>query len=237
MYIDLMAQLNYISVNKKAAHLFGRDTAIYWAELVNVITKVIKEKNFDNEGYFKVDRDYIFSETTLTIEDQIKCDKILAKSAVLESNPKDDSFIRVDLEEMSKLLISEDTAILNKITKLSKASASDSKEAKQAGIRANLMKIVRADETSETLIKAYENWMISLQENKKALSKPITIKFISQVRDYSTDKNTQLKIVELAMQKAYNNAEWVIKSFNSSAYASRINKAQTITTELSQNAF
>ena len=85
MVIDLFSPANYLIVNKEAIKTLGLNTAVYCSELSTIYKKVVTKKKFVNdEKYFLVDRDYITKQTSLTDEDQLKCDLNLEKVNIIK---------------------------------------------------------------------------------------------------------------------------------------------------------
>ena len=96
-YVDLVSSDGYGRYNRKFARLVGITAAVYWSEILDISTKVVKKKKFDDEGYFKVDRKYIEERTALTVEEQLDCDSILTNIGVLEVQAAETNMIRVQL--------------------------------------------------------------------------------------------------------------------------------------------
>lgn len=210
MYVDLMAQENYININKKLMTIVGRDTAIYWTELMNVIKKVIKKKKFDEQGFFTVDRSFIYEQTTLTLEEQLSCDAVLRRVGALEQAPDNTDLIRVNIETVVALITSEDTKALNEVVKKAKVKKTDSSEAKKQCVKAALKNgIVEPD---VDILNAMRDWVESIL-SKNFLTKKVIEVFQNTVRSYSSDKAVQLKIIELATIHAYKDASWAINLY------------------------
>ena len=100
MLIDLMSAYKSQTFNIKLAHIVGLNVAVYWGELMNVYARVIDKKldeTIENEGFFDLDRDYITKRTTLSIEDQLVCDKALLQAGIVDYDGKNVNRIRIDL--------------------------------------------------------------------------------------------------------------------------------------------
>ena len=65
MLIDLLNSYNYLMVNMSAIHIFGLNTAVYCAELLNISKKAYKKKKLIDGVYFEVDRKFIREQTSL----------------------------------------------------------------------------------------------------------------------------------------------------------------------------
>ena len=56
MLIDILNSSNYIMVNMDAIRIFGLNTAVYCAELLNIYKKAVSKKKLYNDNkYFKID--------------------------------------------------------------------------------------------------------------------------------------------------------------------------------------
>lgn len=214
MLIDLMSQYNYLQVNIKLANLLGLNTATYWAELLNIYARVIAKKfeeTVQNEGYFELDRDYITRRTTLSEADQQLCDKVLVSLNIMGKSPDDPNSIRLDLQVMESILTQDDPVALEKILKTAKIKSTDKKESKKFMIKKTLKDSIV--ETDADLLVAYYNWVDTIYDSGNYLSKPMVEAFIRTVREFSTNKDVQLKVIEIAMIQCYKNATWAINAF------------------------
>ena len=89
MLIELLSTSNYVSYNIKLAELLGLHAAIYISELMNINDKAIKKNKVDQE-YFKLDRSYITSRTTIEESEQLEIEENLLKLGILERGESDD---------------------------------------------------------------------------------------------------------------------------------------------------
>lgn len=117
MLIDLLNSSNYIMVNKDAIRIFGLNTSVYCAELLNIYKKAVEKKKLINDSYFKLDRNYIMRETSISIEDQIKCDLNLVKVNIIKVSEEDPDIINFNVETFASILSCEDVKILDNVSK------------------------------------------------------------------------------------------------------------------------
>ena len=211
MYLEVLAADNYISVNRKLAQLFDLKTAVYIAELSNIITKVYKKKTFDENGFFQVNREYITERTTISLEDQLICDSVLTKVGVLEEQKDDSSKIRMDIGLLTSIITSEDATLLSSIAKKCKVSKVKKSEAKVQAIRQSLKAgIVESD---SDILKALYDWTDAVLDSKNFLSKRVIEIFQDQLNQYTSDKTTKLAIIILATVHAYKDVGWAISLY------------------------
>lgn len=199
MYIDLMSPYNLISVNSKLANVLNLNCAVYWAELMNVYSRVInkkKDETIKNNGFFELDRDYITRRTTLSLEEQLLCDETLKKLEILTVDKEDTSKIRIDLEKMCAIILEDDPKMIKQIQKQSKLKRQDATVAKNIALLNNLS--VYADEADADIKKAYVAWIESLIEGKKFISKQVVLVFKKNLDEYTENKDVKLTVLEIA---------------------------------------
>lgn len=118
--------------------------------------------------------------------------------------------IAIAVNGMVAVITEEDT------TKLKKTSAvkKDEKAAKIAGIKTTMKKALFT--TDPALREAYERWidgMVDAQNCK--FTKAVVELFERTVTQYTSDKSTQLKIIEVATINSYKDATWAINKITS----------------------
>lgn len=152
MLIDLLNSANYLMVNIDAIQIFGLNTAVYCSELLNIYKKAVVKKKLIDEVYFKVDRDYIKKQTSLSIEDQIKCDLNLIKVNIIKAKKDNPDIILFDVETFASILSCEDVKILKNVSQKVKIENPKSAKATQrARIIVNLKESIQC-KTYELLV-------------------------------------------------------------------------------------
>ena len=202
MYLDLFDELR---LNKRLVKVAGFEVAAYWAELQSILKQVVKKQAADEQGFFILDRDYVERETTLTINKQLKCDDKLISLGVMLKDPENPNRLAIAVNGMVAVITDEDT------TKLKKTSAvkKDEKAAKIAGIKANMKKALI--ETDTELRAAYELWIDGMIDAANCrFTKAVVQLFEKTVNEYTADKATRLKIIEIATTNSYKDATWAI---------------------------
>ena len=212
MYLDLFDELR---LNKRLAKLAGFEVAAYWAELQSVLTQVVKKQTMDELGFFTLDRDYIERETTLTVVKQLKCEEKLISLGAIIKDPEDPNRLCISVHGMVEVITNEDT------TKLKKSSAikKDDKAAKIAGIKATMKKALL--ETDIELRAAYERWIDGMIDAASCrFTKAVVQLFEKTVTEYTTEKMTRLKIIEIATVNSYRDATWAINKLGGTVFRS-----------------
>ena len=214
MFLDLLCDNNYINVSIKFMKIVGTETAVYFAELLNIIREVVRKKKYNEQGFFKVDRKYIEDRTTLTKEEQYDCDTVLTKLLILSATPENLDVIRVDLEEYAKILVDDNMKCIKSEKKKLKITAADKSAQRKAGMATSFRKIIENYGFSETLTTALSNWTDTIILNaQKPLNKVIIDAFLTRLQNYSSDEQVQVEIIEQATINGWNNADWAISSY------------------------
>lgn len=230
MYLDLFDELH---LNKRLCKLAGFEVAAYWAALQSILKQVVKKQTADEHGFFTLDRDYVERETTLTISKQLKCDAKLQELGVLAKVPENPNRITIGVNKMIEIITDEDTSKLKKSTKANKEEA---KAAKVAGIKATMKRAIL--ETDTELRYAYEQWVDGMVDAANCkFTKAVVQLFEKTVTEYTADKATRLKIIQIATVSSYRDANWAIEKLSKSGARinSRSGAAQKICTGIADN--
>jgi hypothetical protein len=202
LYLDLFDELR---LNKRLIKIAGFEVAAYWAELQSILRQVVKKQTADEQGFFTLDRDFVERETTLTVTKQLKCDEKLLSLGVMLKDPEDPNRISIAVNGMVAVITDEDTTKLKKTT----AIKTDEKAAKVAGIKATMKRAIFTQDPE--LRFAYEQWVDGMIDAANCrFTKAVVQLFEKTVTEYTTDKKTQLKIIEIATINSYRDATWAI---------------------------
>ena len=214
MLIDLLNSSNYIMVNMDAIRIFGLNTAVYCAELLNIYKKAVTKKKLYDDVYFKIDRDYIKKQTSIEVEDQLKCDANLLKVNIIKINEENPDIIFFDVEVYASILSSEDVKLLEKVsTKVKVANPKGTKQAQRDRIIIALKDSIEC-KTYEVL-DGLKGWIDSIMADpKRYLSKQQVAAFKDRLDDYCNgDLQKALEIIRLATVHAYVDCQWAINVY------------------------
>ena len=214
MLIDLLNSSNYIMVNMDAIRIFGLNTAVYCAELLNIYKKAVTKKKLYDDVYFKIDREYIKKQTSIEIEDQLKCDANLLKVDIIKINEENPDIIFFDVEVYASLLSSVDIKLLDKVSaKVKVANPKGTKQAQRDRIIVALKESIEC-KTYEVL-SALKGWIDSVMADpKRYLSKQQVAAFKDRLDDYCNgDLQKALEIIRLATVHAYVDCQWAINVY------------------------
>ena len=230
MYLDLFDELR---LNKRLVKLAGFEVAAYWAELQSILKQVVKKHAADEHGFFILDRDYVERETTLTVNKQLKCDDKLISLGVMLKDETNPNRLAIAVNGIVAVITDEDTAKLKKTSAVKK----DEKAAKIAGIKATMKKAIL--ETDPDIRAAYERWIEGMIDAANCrFTKAVVQLFEKTVTEYTTDKNTRLKIIEIATASSYRDATWAINKlggFRTAGFTASRAPEQKICTGVSDN--
>lgn len=214
MLIDLLNSANYIMINIDAIHIFGLNTAVYCSELLNIYKKAVIKNKLYNEKYFKIDRNYIKKQTSLEIEDQIKCDLNLRKVNIIKQDENDPDIIYFDVEIYASVLSSEDVKLLDSVS--SKVKVENPKNVKQTQRDRIIIALKEAIECKTlSVLQKLQEWIGSVMADpKKFLSKQQVVAFKNRLDDYCNgDLEKALAIIDIATVHGYIDCQWAINLF------------------------
>ncbi len=202
MYLDLFDELK---LNKRLVKIAGFEVAAYWAELQSILKQVSKKGTADEMGFFTLDRDFMERETTLTITKQLKCEESLINMGVVLKDPDNPNRLCISVQGMVEVITDEDTKKLKKTSAVKK----DEKAAKIAGIKTNMKRAIFTQDIE--LRAAYERWVDGMVDAANCkFTKAVVQLFEKTITEYTSDKKTQLKIIEIATVNSYKDATWAI---------------------------
>ena len=213
MILDVFNEDNSITVNFKTIKVFGLPTAVYLTEIISIYKKAIR-KNKIQDGYFKLDRKYIYNLLDLTVEEQLICDANLLKTSVLKRLPDDPNMISVDLLLYLSILNNEDVKLIQDIRNEMKVTRPKVAKLSQRQLVINELKDCINTSNFE-LTKALREWVDGVYANPKGfLSKTAIQIFINTLNNYTKgDLDLALRIVQIATINGYRDCDWAIKLY------------------------
>lgn len=222
MLTELFSTNNYVSFNIKVAEVLGLHTAIYVSELININNKAIHKNKVDESGYFKIDRKYITSRTTLLQDEQKQIEDKLSEIQVLEINPNDRDTFKININNLANIAVSDDVKFLKDVSKITATAKPAKKNKRQSYI--DMLKDCAAHDNEE-LNQAYLDWVDGVYANPKGFLSPKSIKVFKETVDNFANGNLDLalKIIDIATVNGYRDATWAINVFNRD-YAAEFNR-------------
>ena len=214
MLLDLLANDNYVRFNKKLAHTIGLEEAIYLDQVINIIGKAIKKDKVLDDDFINLDRNYIYAQTTFTIEQQLKIEVRLQRLKVLTKDFDNDNLIKIDLEKLSAIAVSDDEELIESIQrKVSIGEVRLDSNTKANNQVSSLKKYIHTG--NDELDNKVVGWLdFCIKEKKTYINVPILQSFIKDVLSYSNNNfNIALDVVEIATKFGYRDCKWAIKRY------------------------
>lgn len=203
-WIDLMASDSKGSFNRMAANRYGLEAAVYLEELLNVLVQVKRKATHDSSGFFRLDRKYIQDRTTLTSGKQLKCDSMFSQLGFLDIDPNDPDRIVIKMSKLVQELSDESMPMKNgKPVKVKVEKAPVDKEGRIKGMIGNMSKHMESLVEDEDLRSAYRDWIAACVMTK-TLNKISVEHFISDLSNFTNDKQKQIAEIRRHAEKAYN---------------------------------
>ena len=216
MLLDVFDNDNSIPINYKTIQIFGLPTAVYLTELINIYKKATRKNKLEN-GYFKVDRNYINNILSLSIEEQLACDLNLSKTAVLKKSEDNPDLIKLDVAMYLSILTNGDFKLYENIKQ--QMSIKRPKGVKESGRRhiINALKDSIVCSNFE-LLSALRDWVEGVYSNPNGFLSKSAIKiFQDTLNDYTKgDLDLALRIVKIATVQGYRDCTWAINLFEES---------------------
>lgn len=229
MNLDVISGDSYGRFNIKFANIAGLPTAAYMSELLDILRQVNRKGTFDENGYFAIDRAYVESRTTLSADEQYKCDQKLANYGIVASDPNDPNRIAVCTSAFLSLILEDDQEVLAEARK--KLKGAKSRRAAAEGRRIGIVSRLQSEvaESDPDLLEAYRKW-IEVAYDRGVCRSPQVEVFRNTINEYTPDKSHRLKIIEIATANAYKEAAWAIQIFEKQYKPAMSQAAQAVST-------
>lgn len=213
MLLDIFNEDNSITINLKTIKVFGLPTAVYLTELINIFKKATR-KNKLQDGYFKLDRKYIYNLLDLSVEEQLVCDANLLKTSVLKRLSEDPNMMKIDLNLYLSILNSEDVKLIEDVRKEMKTTRPKGTTLSQRQITINNLKD-SIDCSNYELLTALRNWVDGVYARPNGfLSKTAVTIFQNTLNNYTKgDLDLALRIVQIATIQGYRDCSWAIELY------------------------
>lgn len=208
MKSDLFCDL---TINIKAAQLFGLNSAAYLALLLKIYNKACYKDKLVEKDYFKVDRKYITNVLGLLQEEQLVCDHNLMKLAILKKHPDDPDIVSIDINMYLSLLASDDVKLFDEVRKQMKINKPKGvKQSQRQSLINNLKDSITC--SNYELLTALRDWVEGVYARPNGfLSKSAIQIFQDTLNKYTQgDLDLALRIVKIATVQGYRDCTWAI---------------------------
>ena len=212
MLLDLLRTDNYVSFNKRLAHIIGLEQSIYVNQIINIMGKAEKKDKVYENGFIRLDRQYIFEQTTITLEKQLELEKGLKEIKLLETDFEDPDLLKIDTQLLADLTSNEDVSINTDFSSILQNNKRLDTRTKNLLRLDNYSRFI--DTNNIELTHALKDWIMSLLEGNKPVNKNVVIKFQDDLFNYTQGKlQDALDLVRIATNHAYNTFSWCTKEF------------------------
>lgn len=228
MLIKALSFNNYNQFNIPLAHAIGLDAAIYCNEVIKIKEKAILKNKLTEEGYIKLDRKYIFRQTTLKIENQLNIDKNLSKIKLIEINENDSDCIKIDEDGLIAIINADESTLVNVLSKLKTKTIIEVRETKKQAIIRNLKESIVC--SNDELLEALKGWVEAIYSSPSGfLSKKAIRAFQDDLNLYTQgDLDLALAIVKIATIQGYKLCQYAINVYEKN---SKTNSSVRVTTQ------
>ena len=103
MLLDAFGQESCQSYNVRLAQVIGLNNAIYFDVLTGLFRKAIQTNAVINDEYFWVDREYVTSRTTFSVNDQLKFEETLTSMGIIILS-EDKKYVKLCLNTVLNLI-------------------------------------------------------------------------------------------------------------------------------------
>jgi len=230
MLLDLLRTDNYVSFNKRLAHIIGLEQSIYVNQIINIMGKAEKKNKIYENGYVKLDRKYIFEQTTLTIERQLELDNSLMNIRLMVKDFEDNDLLKIDTQLLADITTNDDVKVSDNLSQIIKKNTKLDKRTKNLILVENLSKYI--DTSNVELDKALREWILALIEGKKLINSATITKFQDDLFNYTQGKLVDaLELVQIATANAYREFSWCVGIFEKNKATKLKNKPKEVATK------
>lgn len=227
MLIELLSTSNYSQFNIKVAHIVGLTSAVYLNELMNINEKAIRKNKMKNDC-FVIDRNYIYSRTTIKEEEQLEIEANLLKIGVLKKDPEDADVISLDITALTTILMEPDETLIKNIQDVVKSTKTSAKATKAEAIKNNLKKAVVVE--NEELRQAYYEWIDSAYEHNGKLAKAAVVNAQQVVDGFAQGYlDVALKLIQIATIHGHREMMWAIDAYKRDYKVNFLKPQQAVT--------
>lgn len=206
MYLDLIAQSNYMTFNINAANLFGLDASVYLSELISIQEKATR-KNVLVGGFVLLDREYIAKRTTIDVESQLSIDSKFIDIGIMEKRSVNE--INLNIKQLAYIITQEDEPVRDEVISVMRKAKHLSKKIKDDYNIEYLKRLVSVG--CDELKNAYYEWIDCVYQRDGFMTKKAVTCAQEVIDRYSNhDLDKALEVLRIAAINAYRDVTWAI---------------------------
>lgn len=209
MLVDILSADNYNTYNIKLAEKLGLEAAVYISTITNIYNKAKNKNKLIDDAYFKVDREYIRTRTTLTREVQRDIEDKLSQINLIVKKPDNKDILKIDLTILTSVISSDDINITKNLNSIVK------KKTKADSVKYELKRTIVT--TNGELRDAYSSWIDAVIAKDGWMTKA-AVENGQKLIDSFTNRNLDaaLDILTIAAINGYRDIEWAINKYKES---------------------
>lgn len=135
-----------IHVNRTLTKMTNPTVGVYFAELLTALMEVKSKNKADpNTGMWKLDRVRMREATGIGVQEQKRCEEILAKLGILFSDASEDARLAVDMRKYTETVYGGGMPDVRPLSKTMTMTAEERKAAKKEGITLRIVGLWKSD--------------------------------------------------------------------------------------------
>lgn len=204
---DLLSTDMYVSYNVKLAHVLDLTSAIYISELININRKAIEKDKLREGGFFKLNRDYIETRTTLKKEEQKEIDSRLKSIKLIDIGESSD-LLKINMDILTSIMLGEEELVTT-VVQPAKRGRPSKQEIVIRALKGNI------ETTNSELKQAYEDWIDAVCAKNGWMAKVHVFEGQKVLNDYNKEKDLDvaLEILKIAAMGGYRDISWAINEY------------------------
>ena len=221
MLFNCLSEKGFQSYNVELAHKIGVTNAIYFNILIDLYYFSKQQKNeIINEEYIWVDREYITSRSTFSIEEQLNCESVLIANKLVELS-EDKKTLKINWANYIGCNFNTTSTIMP-----------EKKKTKRSNPTGALYGVIKQiDYNYPGNIKAaLEDWLNTVFDKYGYVNKNMLLnaqKLLSPI--IYTEINKAMEIINIATIQAYRDMIWAFNRYND------IHKNDIVKTNVNEN--
>jgi hypothetical protein len=209
----------YIIVNTDLIPILTLEGAVYYSELSTIHAKAKDKNKLLDNGFIKLDRNYIEKKIYVSVENQLKYDESWKSINLISKDPIDTNVLKLN-EEVMRTLLGEDKKTIQEITVHLQSSVNKSRDKKGVDVE-SIKASIRCDDPD--LLPLWCTYVDSASQvrvkNRKLTLEGFKI-FEEDLIEYANgNKNVLRKLIRIAISAQSLDSSWVTGKYEKSLHA------------------
>lgn len=210
MLVDVLSLQNYQSYNVLLASKIGLNNAIYLSVLIDLFHLASQSDSVVGDDYFWIDREYVKSRTTFSVEDQLKFEETLIRMGFIYLS-EDKKYVRIDLNVVTGISTTLNEDVISCFNTVRQ-------QANKGGKREGILRAVSRKINSNypgNIQEGLRDWLSTIVE-KYGYVNNVMIENAQNLLDNIiwTDLKRAEDIIKIATVQAYRDMTWAITRYD-----------------------